>query len=79
MFGIKQFTAIINPPQSCILAVGGTDKKLVVDETNVRGFSAVQTMHVTLSCDHRVVDGAVGSQWLAKFKELLENPVNLML
>ena len=79
MFGVKQFTAIINPPQSCILAVGGTDLKMVPDSTKPTGFSVVNVMHVTLSCDHRVVDGAVGAQWLAKFKEYMENPLKLML
>jgi pyruvate dehydrogenase E2 component (dihydrolipoamide acetyltransferase) len=79
MFGIKQFTAIINPPQSCILAVGGTEKKLVEDESQPNGFAVTNVMHVTLSCDHRVVDGAVGAQWLAKFKSNLENPLNLLL
>jgi len=79
MFGIKNFTAIINPPQSCILAVGSTEKKLVPDTAQPNGFSVVHTMHVSLSCDHRVVDGAVGAQWLAKFKEHVENPLTLML
>jgi pyruvate dehydrogenase E2 component (dihydrolipoamide acetyltransferase) len=79
MFGIKQFTAIINPPQSCILAVGATEKKLIPDASQPNGFSVVNTMHVTMSCDHRVVDGAVGAQWLAKFKEYVENPLTFML
>lgn len=79
MYGVKSFTAIINPPQSCILAVGATEKRMVPDSDSEKGFAVVQTMHVTLSCDHRTVDGAVGAQWLAKFKENLENPLNLML
>ncbi|KAI3641308.1 hypothetical protein MIR68_000670 [Amoeboaphelidium protococcarum] len=79
MYGVKSFTAIINPPQSCILAVGATEKRMLPDSDTEKGFAVVQTMHVTLSCDHRTVDGAVGAQWLAKFKENLENPLNLML
>lgn len=79
MYGVNSFTAIINPPQSCILAVGGTEKKLVLNPNTEKGFSESNVMKVTLSCDHRVVDGAVGAQWLKKFKELLENPLNMLL
>jgi pyruvate dehydrogenase E2 component (dihydrolipoamide acetyltransferase) len=76
MFGINQFTAIINPPQACILAVGGTEKKVVVKD----GEAAVSdVMRVTMSCDHRVVDGAVGAQWLQHFKKFLENPQSMLL
>ncbi|KAI9624700.1 hypothetical protein KEM48_008744 [Puccinia striiformis f. sp. tritici PST-130] len=62
---VSQFTAIINTPQSCILAVGGAEKKLTIDEdpANLKGFKEVEVMKVTLSCDHRVVDGAVGARW----------------
>jgi pyruvate dehydrogenase E2 component (dihydrolipoamide acetyltransferase) len=64
MFGsVSDFTAIINPPQSCILAIGGTEEKVVVDESSEKGFKAIQTIKVTLSADHRVVDGAVGARW----------------
>jgi pyruvate dehydrogenase E2 component (dihydrolipoamide acetyltransferase) len=74
MYGsISHFTAIINPPQSCILAVGGTESKLVEDSTDPRGFKTVQVMKVTLSCDHRVVDGAVGAKWMKSFKDYMEN------
>ncbi|XP_064597025.1 dihydrolipoyllysine-residue acetyltransferase component of pyruvate dehydrogenase complex-like [Liolophura sinensis] len=79
MFGVKNFSAIINPPQACILAVGATDKRLIVDENAAQGFSAANVMSVTLSCDHRVVDGAVGAQWLAEFRKLLENPNTMLL
>jgi len=80
MFGsIDQFTAIINPPQSCILAVGGVSRKLVPDEKSDNGFRAVSVMRVTLSCDHRVVDGAVGAQWLKHFKGFLERPHTMLL
>ncbi|CAL4063200.1 unnamed protein product, partial [Meganyctiphanes norvegica] len=79
MFGVKNFSAIINPPQSCILAVGGTEKRLIVDESTEQGFRAAQVMSVTLSCDHRTVDGAVGAQWLAAFKKYLEKPTTMLL
>lgn len=76
MFGINQFTAIINPPQACILAVGGTEKRVVVKG----GQPAVaNVMRVTMSCDHRVVDGAVGAQWLQHFKKFMENPQSMLL
>ena len=77
MFGINQFTAIINPPQACILAVGGTEKKVVVGG---EGAPAVANMmRVTMSCDHRVVDGAVGAQWLQHFKKFMETPQAMLL
>lgn len=79
MFGVKNFSAIINPPQSCILAVGGTEKRLIVDEDTENGYRAAQMMSVTLSCDHRTVDGAVGAQWLAAFKKYLEKPTTMLL
>ncbi|KAI8146068.1 pyruvate dehydrogenase complex dihydrolipoamide acetyltransferase [Fennellomyces sp. T-0311] len=79
MFGVKHFTAIINPPQSCILAIGGTNQKLVPDETKENGFAVRSTMEVTLSSDHRVVDGAIAATWLQAFKEYMENPLKMML
>lgn len=79
MFGVRNFTAIINPPQACILAVGATEKRLVVDESSEKGYRASNVMTVTLSCDHRVVDGAVGAQWLAAFKSYLERPNTMLL
>ncbi|KAJ2928835.1 hypothetical protein H1R20_g8266, partial [Candolleomyces eurysporus] len=79
MFGIDHFTAIINPPQSCILAVGATQAKLVPAPEEERGFKTVQVMKVTLSSDHRTVDGAVGARWLNAFKGYLENPLTFML
>ncbi|XP_041657901.1 dihydrolipoyllysine-residue acetyltransferase component of pyruvate dehydrogenase complex, mitochondrial [Cheilinus undulatus] len=78
MFGIKNFSAIINPPQACILAVGGSEKRLIPAD-NEKGFDVVNMMSVTLSCDHRVVDGAVGAQWLAEFRKFLEKPVTMLL
>merc|ERR1719217_1840851 len=82
MFGIKQFTAIINAPQACILAVGGTEKKVVVNEgpdAATKPFVVKSVMSVTLSSDHRVVDGAMGASWLKAFKKHIENPVSLFL
>ncbi|GAB1294189.1 Dihydrolipoyllysine-residue acetyltransferase component of pyruvate dehydrogenase complex, mitochondrial [Apodemus speciosus] len=78
MFGIKNFSAIINPPQACILAIGASEDKLIPAE-NERGFDVASVMSVTLSCDHRVVDGAVGAQWLAEFKKYLEKPITMLL
>lgn len=79
MFGIDSFTAIINPPQACILAVGETSDVLVLDPTNERGFSSSKVMKATLSSDHRVVDGAVGAKWTSAFKRIMENPLELLL
>lgn len=76
MFGIKNFSAIINPPQSCILAVGEGSKRTVVFENEIK---IATVMDVTLSCDHRVVDGAVGAQFLKSFKEYIENPIKIIL
>nr|XP_006111276.1 dihydrolipoyllysine-residue acetyltransferase component of pyruvate dehydrogenase complex, mitochondrial [Pelodiscus sinensis] len=78
MYGIKNFSAIINPPQACILAVGTSENRLV-PANNEKGFDVASMMSVTLSCDHRVVDGAVGAQWLAEFKKLLEKPATMLL
>ncbi|XP_078055103.1 dihydrolipoyllysine-residue acetyltransferase component of pyruvate dehydrogenase complex, mitochondrial isoform X2 [Mustelus asterias] len=78
MYGIKNFSAIINPPQACILAVGGSEQRLLPAD-NERGYDVSNMMAVTLSCDHRVVDGAVGAQWLAEFKKFLERPSNMLL
>ncbi|MEP6467849.1 MAG: pyruvate dehydrogenase complex dihydrolipoamide acetyltransferase [Parafilimonas sp.] len=76
MFGIDEFTAIINPPDACILAVGGISKIPVVkNNTIVPG----NVMKVTLSCDHRVVDGATGSAFLQTLKGLLEEPLRMMI
>jgi pyruvate dehydrogenase E2 component (dihydrolipoamide acetyltransferase) len=75
MFGIEEFTAIINTPDSCIMAIGGIDQVPVV-----RGGQIVpgHVMHVTLSCDHRTVDGASGAKFLQTFKQLMEKPVLLL-
>jgi pyruvate dehydrogenase E2 component (dihydrolipoamide acetyltransferase) len=75
MFGIEEFTAIINPPDACIMAVGGIKEAPIVKDGQL---VAGHTMKVTLSCDHRVVDGATGSAFLQTFKHLMENPVLLL-
>lgn len=79
MFDIDHFTAIINPPQSCILAVGSTVPTVVPAPAEPNGIKTVPLMKVTLSSDHRTVDGAVGSRWLTAFKGYMENPLTLML
>ncbi|MCA1564924.1 MAG: pyruvate dehydrogenase complex dihydrolipoamide acetyltransferase [Acidobacteria bacterium] len=76
MFGIDEFTAIINPPEAAILAVGAMGAKPVVREGQV---VVRQLMRVTMSCDHRIVDGATGAKFLQTFKQMLENPLMLML
>ncbi|HTI02701.1 MAG TPA: pyruvate dehydrogenase complex dihydrolipoamide acetyltransferase [Acidisoma sp.] len=76
MFGVKDFQAIINPPQAAILAVGAGEQRPVVKD----GQLAVATvMSATLSVDHRVVDGALGAEWLQAFKAIIQEPLNLML
>ncbi|MGU3359262.1 pyruvate dehydrogenase complex dihydrolipoamide acetyltransferase [Methylobacterium sp. M6A4_1b] len=76
MFGIKHFTAVINPPQSSILAVGAGEKRIVVRD----GAPAVaQVMTATLSCDHRVLDGALGAELISAFKALIENPMGMLV
>lgn len=76
MFGIEEFTAIINPPDACILAIGGIKQVPVVKNGQV---VPGNTMKVTLSCDHRVVDGAKGAAFLVTFKQLMEEPVRILL
>lgn len=76
MYGIDEFTAIINPPNACILAIGGMKETVIVKNGEMR---PGHIMKVTLSCDHRVVDGVVGSKFLQTFKNLLEEPVRLLV
>jgi pyruvate dehydrogenase E2 component (dihydrolipoamide acetyltransferase) len=76
MFGIDEFTAVINPPEAAILAVGAMKPKPIVREDQIE---IHQMMRVTMSCDHRVVDGVVGAQFLQTFKQILENPLYLFL
>jgi pyruvate dehydrogenase E2 component (dihydrolipoamide acetyltransferase) len=76
MFGISEFSAIINPPQGAILAVGAGEKRAVVKNDQI----VIATMlTVTLSCDHRVVDGAAGAEFLATLKSIVEDPLSLLL
>ncbi|XP_009372395.2 dihydrolipoyllysine-residue acetyltransferase component 3 of pyruvate dehydrogenase complex, mitochondrial isoform X2 [Pyrus x bretschneideri] len=77
-FGIKQFCAIINPPQSGILAVGSAEKR-VVPSSGPELYKFASYMSVTLSCDHRVIDGAIGAEWLKAFKGYIENPESMLL
>jgi len=76
MLPIEHFTAIINPPQAAILAVGAIKERPMVQDGQVR---VAHTMMATLSCDHRILDGVTGGQFLAELKKLLENPVGLMV
>ena len=76
MYGIKDFTAVINPPQSSILAVGTGEDRAVVRNGQI---VAATMMSVTLSCDHRAIDGALGAELLVAFKKLIENPVMMVV
>ena len=76
MFGIEAFTAIINPPNACILAIGAIRDVPVVDHGEI---VAGKRMKVTLSCDHRVVDGATGAQFMATLRQHLEEPLNMLM
>jgi pyruvate dehydrogenase E2 component (dihydrolipoyllysine-residue acetyltransferase) len=76
MFGIKDFTAVINPPQSTILAVGAGEERAVVRNGKIE---AAHIMSVTMSCDHRAVDGALGAVLIGAFKALIENPVMMLV
>ncbi|MCC8417663.1 MAG: pyruvate dehydrogenase complex dihydrolipoamide acetyltransferase [Rickettsia endosymbiont of Bryobia graminum] len=76
MYNIKNFSAIINPPQSCILAVGASSKRPVVQNDQI---NIATIMDITLSSDHRVVDGAVGAKFLAAFKKFIESPASMLV
>ena len=75
MFGIDSFTAIVNPPDACILAVGGVNEEVVADNGTMK---IAKVMRMTLSCDHRVVDGAMGAAFLKSLKSFLEDPIRLL-
>nr|AAM12967.1 dihydrolipoamide acetyltransferase [Arabidopsis thaliana] len=77
-FGIKQFCAVINPPQAAILAIGSAEKR-VVPGTGPDQYNVASYMSVTLSCDHRVIDGAIGAEWLKAFKGYIETPESMLL
>ncbi|MBR1209930.1 pyruvate dehydrogenase complex dihydrolipoamide acetyltransferase [Bradyrhizobium sp. JYMT SZCCT0180] len=76
MFGISHFTAVINPPQSTILAVGASEERAVVRNGKIE---AAHVMSATLSCDHRAIDGALGAELIGAFRRLIENPVMMMV
>ena len=76
MFGIEEFTAIINPPDACILAVGTIVEKPVVKDGQI---VVGHRMKMTLSCDHRVVDGATGARFLETLRGLLEDPIRMLV
>jgi pyruvate dehydrogenase E2 component (dihydrolipoamide acetyltransferase) len=76
MFGIREFAAVINPPQGCILAIGAGEQRPIVRD-NALAIATVMTC--TLSTDHRVVDGAIGAAFLAEFKKLVEDPLSMLL
>src|SRR5262249_53224185 len=77
MYGVREFAAIINPPHATILAVGAGQRRPV--ETQDGGVRFVSQMTVTLSCDHRVVDGALGAELLAAFRGFIEQPVTMLV
>jgi pyruvate dehydrogenase E2 component (dihydrolipoamide acetyltransferase) len=76
MFGTKEFTAILNPPQSGILAVGAASPRAIVEDGQI---VIANVMTVTLSADHRAVDGALAAQWLAAFVKRIENPLSMLV
>lgn len=76
MYGIKEFNAIINPPQACIMAVGAAEKRPIIENDEIE---IATVMNITLSCDHRVVDGAVGARFLQAFKAYIENPAMMLV
>ena len=76
MFGVKSFTSIINPPQSCIIAVGAGEERAIVVDGKIE---IATMMTVTMSCDHRVVDGATGAKFLQTFKQFIEEPASMLL
>lgn len=78
MYGVNNFSAIVNLPQAAILAVGTSEQRVVPDANAASGFGTKTVLTVTMSCDHRVVDGAVGAMWLKEFKNCLEDPVNII-
>ncbi|XP_022822762.1 dihydrolipoyllysine-residue acetyltransferase component of pyruvate dehydrogenase complex, mitochondrial isoform X4 [Spodoptera litura] len=79
MYGITMFNAIINPPQSLILACGGLQELVIPDKNEPQGFRLAKFVTFTASADHRVIDGAVGAQWMKAFKENIEDPANMIL
>jgi len=76
MYGVSEFQAVINPPQGTVLAVGAVERRVVAKGNQP---TVVQAMTVTLSCDHRVVDGATGAELLSAFRELIQNPITMLV
>ena len=76
MYGISKFDAVINPPHATILAVGAGERQPVVEGDEIR---IATIMSCTLACDHRVVDGALGAEFLGAFKEFIEEPVTMLV
>ncbi len=76
MFGIKNFTAVINPPQAAIIAVGAGEERAIARDGKLE---VAQMMTVTMSCDHRVIDGATGARFLQTFKQFIEEPASMLL
>jgi len=76
MYGTEQFAAIINPPQSGILAVGAASEKVIVEQGQM---TVATMMSVTLSADHRAIDGALAAEWLKAFKHRIENPLTMLV
>ncbi|MGH6984846.1 MAG: 2-oxo acid dehydrogenase subunit E2, partial [Stellaceae bacterium] len=76
MYGVREFTAVINPPQACILAVGVGEERPVARHG---GLAVADVMTCTLGCDHRVLNGAEGAVWLQAFKKLIEAPAALLV
>jgi pyruvate dehydrogenase E2 component (dihydrolipoamide acetyltransferase) len=76
MYGIREFAAVINPPQGAILAVGAGEQRPIVKDN---ALAIATMMSCTLSVDHRVVDGAIGAEYLAAFKKLIEDPLTMLI
>src|SRR5690606_14625780 len=76
MYGVQEFSAIINPPQAAILAVGSVEMRPIVDD-GALGMASLMT--VTLSVDHRAIDGALAAKWLGVFKKIIENPLSALI
>ncbi|MEI7767565.1 MAG: 2-oxo acid dehydrogenase subunit E2, partial [Phycisphaerae bacterium] len=76
MYGVKNFQAIVNPPEAAILAVGGTSAQAVAKDGQV---AVAEVMNLSLSCDHRVIDGATGAKFLGEIKTLLEQPLAMLI
>ena len=76
MFGIKNFSAVINPPHATILAVGAGEERVIVEKGQMK---VATMMSVTMSTDHRAVDGALGAELISAFRDLIENPVGMLV